>query len=109
MSKQNIKCDISVKRLDCFSGQDISLLPNETYVLTIDYPFNKEGEFKIKTSNKGMGFFGLLSHIYKSYIKQYENAENDDDNGYWHGIGDLVIEGIHIDHSKKTITLDIGS
>lgn len=81
---------------------------NRTYTLVIDYPFSKVATYSFKTK-KGMGLIGLLRLITKCYERKYKAAERDDDDGYWHGIGDLVIEGITVDHKKKKITLDIGS
>ena len=36
-------------------------------------------------------------------------AEANDEDGYWHGIEDLVIEGINVNHKTKKIELMIGS
>lgn len=102
---QSVNCDIRVDALEFWKGEDFYLPGNRTYTLVIDYPFNKPGEFKIKTK-KGMGLIGLCKHIAKSYAKQYKAAEKDDENGYWHGIEDLVIEGIRVNHQSKKIRLD---
>jgi hypothetical protein len=104
-----IKMDIKVSNLSYWSNKDVHLKSNSSYTLIIDYPFEKPGTFKVKTGARGMGTAGLLHIIGKSYIKQYANAEKDDEQGYWHGIGDLVIEGIKVNHKKKLITLDVGS
>jgi hypothetical protein len=105
---QSIVCDIPVSQGEFWNGKDFWLPGNKTYTLVIDYPFSKMAEYKIKT-NKGMGLGGLVKQIYKCYIKKYQSAEKDDDDGYWHGIGDLVIEGIQVNHKSKVIRLGIGS
>jgi hypothetical protein len=108
--KQNISCDIMVANIESnWSGGELQLLANCTYTLIIDYPFAKEGRFPINTTKRGMGLIGLMPHIYKAYIKQYQAAEKDPANCYWHGIGDLAIEGIRVDHQKMTIRLDVRS
>lgn len=106
--RQSIVCDIPVERSKYWKGKDIRLPGNRTYTLVIDYPFSKEATYSFKTK-KGMGLIGLLGVITKCYERKYKAAEKDDEDGYWHGIGDLVIEGITVDHKKKKITLDIGS
>lgn len=105
---QSINCDIPVSNGEYFNGKDLWLPGNRTYTLVIDYPFSKAAEYEIKTK-KGMGLAGLMKQIYKCYIRKYRAAERDDDDGYWHGIDDLVIEGIRVNHKKKTIRLDVGS
>jgi hypothetical protein len=105
---QSIRCDIPVSYGEYFNGKDFWLPGNRVYTLIIDYPFSKPAEFEIKTK-KGMGLAGLMKRIYKCYIKKYRAAERDDDDGYWHGIDDLVIEGVRVNHRTKTIRLDVGS
>lgn len=107
--KQSIDCNIRVDDLEFWKGKEFHLLPNSDYILIIDYPFYKHGEFKVKTNKNGMGLIQLLSHIRKAYDKQYISAETDPENGYWHAIEDLLIEGIDVDHTKKTIKLCVGS
>ena len=87
---------------------DVYLPANKTYTIEIDYPFDEPGYFDIKT-NSGMGFANLLTHIRKAYDKQYAAAKKSKTNGYWHGMEDLYLEGINVDHKTKKITLDIGS
>lgn len=109
--KQSIDCDIQVASIEYWKGKDLWLEANETYMLTIDYPFNISTDFPVKTGKNGLGLFGLLPHISKAYDKKYaaiDSGKNKED-GYWHGIGDLKIEGIDVDHSKKTIKLHVGS
>lgn len=105
---QSIHCDIPVTNGEYFNGKDIWLPGNRVYTLIIDYPFSKEARYDIKTK-KGMGLAGLMKQIYKCYIRKYNAAEKDDDDGYWHGIEDLVIEGVRVNHKTKTIRLDVGS
>jgi hypothetical protein len=105
---QSIRCDIPVDYGQYWGGDDFWLPENEIYTLVIDYPFHKEARYDIKTK-KGMGLAGLIKQIYKCYIKKYKSAEKDDNDGYWHGIGDLVIEGIQVNHKSKIIRLSVGS
>lgn len=105
---ERINCNVRVEELEYWGSGDLSLPANQTYTLVVDYPFSIPGHFPIKTG-KGMGLSGLFKEIYKAYIKQYVNAEKQDDNGYWHGIEDLAIQGIRVNHKKKEITLDVGS
>jgi len=105
---QSIICDIHIESVEHWNGKDFWLPGNRTYTLVIDYPFSKEARYEIKTK-KGMGLAGLAKQIYKSYLRKYKAAEKDDNDGYWHGIGDLVIEGIQVNHKSKIITLYIGS
>jgi hypothetical protein len=106
---QSINCDIYVSNLGAWGGKDFQLLPNSTYTLVIDYPFSVPGNFEIKVSKDGMGLIGLLSHVRKAYDKQYSSASKTPGQGYWHGIEDLYIEGITINHAKKLIKLSVGS
>ena len=106
--KHNINCDVKVSGIEYWKGEDFLIPKNSTYQLIIDYPFNKAGVFELKTTEP-IGMMGLIKFIGKCYIKQYKNAETDDDNGYWHGIEDLVIEGININHKTKKIELFVGS
>lgn len=106
--RQSIRCDIKVDAIEYWKGKDFWLPARRAYTLIIDYPFNKEGRFQIKTG-KGMGLLGLMARVYKAYKTMYRRAEKDDEQGYWHGIEDLVVEGITVNHKTKVIRLDIGS
>lgn len=105
---QSINCNIPVDQGQYWDGRDFWLPGNRAYTLVIDYPFSKEALYKIQTK-KGMGLSGLVKQIYKSFVRKYKVADKSDDDGYYHGIGDLVIEGIRVNHQKKIIRLDIGS
>lgn len=105
---QSIRCNIRVEEATYWGGKDFWLPANRTYTLVVDYPFNKEARYEIKTK-KGMGLLGLIGQIRKAYDRKYRAAEKDDDDGYWHGIEDLVIEGISVNHKRKIIRLDVGS
>ena len=102
--KESVNCNFHVDSLEYLKGGDLHLKPNQKYTLVIDYPFDTPGRFTVKTGKKGMGVSGLLPHIYRAYVKYYEVG-----NWYGHDIGDLVIEGIYVDHTKKLITLGMGS
>lgn len=112
---------------------DISLYPNTTYLLTINYPLKNPAVIKIKADNEGMGTNTLIRRICKEYQKIYDKEdkfirenkvkvpknkildnrlapEEETPYGIWgHDIEDLVIEGIMVDHDKKTIKIDVGS
>ena len=106
-TKERIKTNIHITDIEYWPNQDILLPANKVYTLIIDYPFDDEGKFTIKTG-KGLGFVGLVKRIFSCYEKQYANAEKSN-NGYWHGIGDLYLEGIDLNHKDKTIRLSVGS
>ena len=107
--KQSVNCNVAVTDCEYFRNDPVFLPPKETYTLVIDYPFSKWGSFKIKTGVKGMCLGGILKQIHVAYVKQYEAAEIDDNQEYWHGIEDLAVEGIAVDHVKKEIRLSMGS
>ena len=126
-TKQSVKCDIPVTQIEYWTGDTIQLKPNSTYSLVIDYPFNIPTTYPVKVGAKGIGMVGLLSHIGKAFDKKYASIDNvkgaksstksilvnkvceaDNGDGYWHGIEDLVIEGIKVNHETKKITLSIG-
>ncbi len=108
MAKSSINCNVRVVDCEGFSN-DITLVPNATYTLVIDYPFDKWGYYKIKSGKNGMGLGRLLRKIWECYTKQYDAAKTDDNQDYWHGIDDLFVEGIDIDHKKREIRLSMGS
>jgi hypothetical protein len=104
---QSVRCNFRVAEVEYWENRGFNLPANQTYVLTIDYPFDQPGDYPINTG-KGMGVLELLPHIYQAYKYQYQNAKKTG-NGYWHGIGDLFIEGIKVNHQIKQITLEVGS
>ena len=117
--KQTANCNIEIDTWD-FSGSELFLPPNEIYVLKIDYPLSCAVEINIKTGKKGLGFAGIINKIVKSYKEIYKEEEDwdslhgdcDYDSPYGiglHGIGDLAISGICVDHKKKNINLYISS
>jgi hypothetical protein len=104
---QSVSCNFRVAEVEYWEKKGFRLPAYKTYVLIIDYPFDKEGYFPINTG-KGMGVLDLLPHIYEAYKEQYRDAKKNK-NGYWHGIGDLFVEGIKVNHQSKKITLEVGS
>jgi len=83
------------------------LPPNETYELLIDYPLANPARFNIKTGKNGLNLVALLGKIGKCYEEVYNE---EDRYGIWgHDIGDLSIQGIDVNHVKKTIKLSMGS
>ena len=110
-NKEKMILNIPIYCLDAIWRGTFKTLPaNKKYELTIDYPLSSPAKYIIKTG-KGMNFIGLLKEIGKAYIKVYaDDDKNDSKYGIWgHEITDLALEGISIDHKKKTIKLDIGS
>lgn len=99
---------IPVTHLDAIWKGNFKDLPrNQNYQLIIDYPLDKPAKFKIKTGKMGIGLIRLLGIIGKKYSYVYENAEK---YGIWgHDIDDLQLEGLRINHKKKTIELYMGS
>jgi hypothetical protein len=105
---QTINCDIPVTNGKFFNSKDFWLPGNKTYTLVIHYPFDKKARYDVKTK-KGMGLAGLLRQIYKYYVKKYKTADTANNDGYCHGIEDLMVEGIRVNHKSRIIKLDIGS
>lgn len=99
---------IPVTNLDGFwKGSFKDLPPNKIYELIIDYPLSVKAKFKIHTGKNGLGLIKLLGIIGKKYIHIYENPRQ---YGIWgHVIDDLQLEGITVNHKKKTIELSMGS
>jgi len=93
-----------IQLIDCWlrlsadlPGDEVVVPPNQTYKLVLDDPM---GRRRIQSGKKGMGAISLLRGIKKAYEE--------------HGVADdkmagMTIEGIQIDHDKKTITPIIGS
>lgn len=101
---QSVNLNFNFKSLADLSG-DVSLLPNKTYKLIIDYPVNGEINYNIKVGSKGMSGLKLLSRIYKTYLDVY-----DCDGLVWgHELCQLFLEGIFVDHKKLVIRLAVGS
>lgn len=83
------------------------LPPNKSYQLIIDYPVENPVKFEIKTGKNGLSQIDLINKIGDCYYKVYKN---DDKYGVWgHDIGDLVLAGIKINHTTKTIRLEVDS
>jgi hypothetical protein len=105
---QSLTLFIPVTNLTGIWKGDFEKLPaNKTYQLIIDYPISRRATFPLKTGKKGMSLFQLLIQIGRAYEKVYEIEEKYQVWG--HDIYDLQLEGLTINHLKKTITLDIGS
>lgn len=106
---QSITTNFKLEDSQYWRGSDLYLLPNKTYTLVIDYPFDEERRYSFKTAKgRGMGLLGLIKKISECYDETYDDAD-ENGNGYWHSIEDLVIEGIRVDHVKRIIRLDVGS
>jgi len=112
-NKQSLTVFIPVTNLSAIWKGDFNRLPaNSTYQLIIDYPLTHPVTYNIKTGKNGMGLISLLSKIGKLYEKTYQDDDDSDGekHGIWgHDIGDLSLEGIDINHNRKTITLAVGS
>jgi len=87
--------------------RDISIPPNQTYELKIDYPLSIVATCPIKTGANGLHTAGIISKIAKFYRKIYDNEEK---FGIWgHCMEDLTLGHIRIDHKKKEVTISVGS
>jgi hypothetical protein len=103
-AKQSVVVDIKIVDLiEAIWKGNITLPANKIYQLIIEYPFNQIIVNPIKTGKNGMGLLQLLKKIGQIYDDVYENAYS------FHNIDDLYLEGITVDHKKKTIKLDVGS
>lgn len=113
--KQSVTCNYHVETItDSTIRGDVFLRPNTTYMLTIDYPLSNPAVIAIRSGKNGMGTNVLLGKICKAYAKVYAREDNflgdDPPYGIWgHALGDLVIEGIYVNHEKKIIRIDVGS
>lgn len=87
-------------------GNDITLLPNQTYTLKLDYPLERAFTFQFKTDKSGMGILGLVGKIQSFYRKVYAAPVK---YGVWgHDIDDLTITSISVS-KKNLITIEVGS
>jgi hypothetical protein len=78
---------------------------DKPYKLTLDYPLFDSFDFPIYGPN--MTRVDLMRAIQAIYQSIYDRPI---DYGIWgHGINDLVIEHVLIDHQKRTIKLFVGS
>lgn len=110
--KQSVDTNVSIewlagKQWTSRNKNEINLPPNSTYKLIVDYPVMDPVEFKFSTKN-GMGIQGLLIQIGKAYRKIYDDRNNKY-GAYGHGIEDLTLSGIEINHNLKTIKLCVDS
>lgn len=103
-----INCDINISQWE--SAKNVTLLPNKEYILTIDYPFgwNDRGyDFKIKTGHDGKTTVDVINEIVKAYKCIYKNPEKY--GVFGHGIEDLNLTRISVNHVKKTIIIGVDS
>lgn len=110
-TKEDITIHIPLTYLDSIWKGELERLPkNQTYQLTIDYPFHNPAIYPIKTGKTGMGWVKLLKEIGKAYFKTFEQDEKTGQHGNWgHCIEDLQLEGIMVNHKTKKIGLCMGS
>lgn len=105
--KEKIDCFISITDLAALSsGSSIKIPPNETYRLTINYPVKEERTFPIEGGEFGLLLLDLFAEIEICYWKVFEEQPFNTIN---HGIEDLTLEGMEINHDEKTIGLSVGS
>lgn len=104
---QTVKTNLKVEDIHYWGTGDFRLPANKVYTLVIDYPFESERRYQIKTGG-GMGLVNLFKHIGSAYNRTYADADKGN-NGYWHAVEDLYIEEIKVNHKKKLITLSVGS
>lgn len=106
-----------IKKIDCFvhisewqSAGEISLPPNKTFSLTIDYPLARSAKFNISTGKNGLTTIGLINKIVKCYKKVYYKEDENGTYGIWgHDIGDLSLQGIDVDLKNNKISIHVGS
>jgi len=120
-NKQSVNIHVPMTMISYSWEGNISLPPNETYVLHVDYPLRKPAKFDIKTGKNGMGVIELINTIGKIYDKMYEVddkedllSDDEDFEGYTydicgHSIDDLSLSGIDVNHDKKKITISVDS
>ncbi|CAB4196766.1 hypothetical protein UFOVP1290_286 [uncultured Caudovirales phage] len=106
MNKQSLKCHFKITSLNSLKGNDIALPANKTYKIAILYPFKDTYYYVFKTSN-GIGLAMLLKHIHKAFISAYDKVQ-DKGEAYYHGIEDVALHTINVNHKSKMITFDIG-
>lgn len=116
-NKQIMNLDVPIRSSENSWSGDVSLRPNETYKLHIDYPLSNPAVFKIKVGKTGLTATKLVKKICEAYEKIYEvdDAEQDLDTdeltyGVWgHSIEDLYLNSIMVDHTKKEIYIELSS
>jgi hypothetical protein len=109
-TKQSASLHVPITYLGSTWKGELSKLPaNKTYTLVIDYPFGGEREhlFPIKTGKNGLGLIALLGKIGQAYEKIY--SDPDAYGVFGHGIDDLALAGIDINHKTKKIELWVDS
>ena len=90
--------------------KNINLSPNQIYTLIIDYPFgwNDRGyDFRIKTGPNGKTTVDIINEIVKAYNKIYEDP--DKYGVFGHGIEDLNLSEISVNHARKIIKIGVDS
>ena len=109
-AKQSVRCSFPFYNLEYHDGKDINLPPNETYSMEIRYPFTNPPIFvEVKTGKNGMGIGGLFKAIWKAYDVRFAKLYLGQDGSALHSVEELFLEGIDVDHKKRTIGLLIGS
>jgi hypothetical protein len=116
-NKESVSLSIPLTYIDAVWKGDFNKLPaNQTYDLLIDYPLTHPATVKIKTGKGGMNLIKLVKVIGNAYTKIYEaepDSEYCDEDGTYdiwgHGIDDLCLVGIDINHTSKKITLGVDS
>lgn len=105
--RQSVRMNASICELSGWNGSFDKLPPNKTYTLIIDYPIDDEARFDIQTGKSGMGLAALLRKIGQTYERVYRGHRK---YGIWgHGIYDLGLGEIIVNHQKRTIRLVVSS
>jgi hypothetical protein len=121
--RQTVKTFVPITYLEDSGWKgDLYLPPNEIYELHIDYPLMHPTYIKIATGKLGMGLAAVLNKIGKAYQKIYDTDDEEIKASsrwsgnekprygiYGHGIEDLNLCEIAVNHTSKTIKLGIGS
>lgn len=104
--KETVSLELSISSLEYVKGS-VTLPPNTEYTLRITYPIEEIVSTKIKVGEKEMSELQLCREIFLVYYQIYQDPEK---YGVWgHGLGDLVLESIEVDHDQKSIKIFVGS
>lgn len=86
------------------------LPPNSTYTCKVSYPFDNGFTMQVNAGDKGMTLKAFNTKLRDAYKRHYKAIDADKiDDGYWHGLDDLFLEGVDVNDDEKTIGIVIGS
>ena len=104
MIKETVKCNFRIK---ADPVREVTMISGKTYQVVIDYPLDAPVSFPVEVPGTGMTTMQLIDQIREIYRKIYKTPAKF--RVWGHGIDDLWVEEIHINHEKGLINLRMGS